>query len=323
MKDCEARHHARLAMRHWGVDTCPTLIKNRENAVFEVRMADGARAALRLHRPGYQSDNSIRSELWWAEALAQAGMQVPVPLRTGAGDVLAPVPEAGRMASLVTWCPGAPMGEGEVPLAGSPARQEALHAALGATLARLHTASDEAELPQGFERPRLDVEALLGDDPLWGRFWENPSLTPQEVTLVQAGRARLRASFERHADGADFGLIHADALRENVMVEGDRVRLIDFDDGAFGFRMYELGVAMTQNWDQPNRRALGAALLRGYGTVRALPEAAATRLEEFTVMRGLASCGWVIGRYAPDHPAMRAYAQRALTILRQSFIPQA
>ncbi len=92
MKDSEALHYAHLAMRHWGVDDFPRLIKNRENAVFETRTADGARAALRLHRPGYQSDNSIRSELWWAEALDQAEMHVPVPLRTLSNDVLAAVP---------------------------------------------------------------------------------------------------------------------------------------------------------------------------------------------------------------------------------------
>ena len=80
MKDVEAREFARAAMRHWGVEDEPRLIKNRENAVFETRTAEGARAALRLHRPGYQSDDSIRSELWWSEALVAAvdhGPQAP------------------------------------------------------------------------------------------------------------------------------------------------------------------------------------------------------------------------------------------------------
>ncbi|MBR9843801.1 MAG: phosphotransferase, partial [Rhodobacteraceae bacterium] len=269
--------------------------------------------ALRLHRPGYQSDAAIRSELWWAEALVAAGMDVPVPVRTKAGDVIADVAQAGRKASIVTWMDGAPMGEGDVPLGGSPERQAALHHALGAELARLHAASDAAVLPDGFERAVLDVDALLGGDPAWGRFWENPALSEGERAVLLETRARLREVIGDHATGGDFGLIHADALRENVMVHEDAVRLIDFDDGAFGFRMYELGVAMSQNWDQSNRAELGAALLEGYGTVRPAPGDAAL-LEAFTVMRGLASCGWVIGRYAPDAPETAGYAARAVAM---------
>lgn len=318
MNDQQALEFSRLAMLHWGVVHAPRLIKNRENAVFETVAPDGAKAALRLHRPGYQSNDSIRSELWWSEALVAAGLDVPVPVRTQSGDVLAEVRQAGRMASLVTWCDGDPLGEGDVALAGSGAQQERLHVALGAELARLHLASDAATLPEGFVRPRLDAAALLGDHPAWGRFWENSALTEPEVALLQAARTRLQKAISHHAaTGGDFGLIHADALRENVMVNKGRVTLIDFDDGVFGFRMYELGVAMSQNWDQPNRRDLGAALLQGYASERPLPADANTLLEAFTVMRGLASCGWVIGRYAPKDPAMRTYAARAVVLAQQ------
>ncbi|WP_243611719.1 phosphotransferase enzyme family protein [Shimia aestuarii] len=316
MKDAEARAYAEAALMHWGIEATPRLIKNRENAVFETVSPEFGRVALRLHRPGYQSDAAIRSELWWAEALVAAGVQVPLPVRTKAEDVIADVPEAGRRASIVTWMDGAPLGEGDVPLDGSPARQAALHHALGAELARLHAASDEATLPEAFERGVLDRSALLGDDPAWGRFWENPALSREERTALLEARERLCEVIGSHEAEGDFGLIHADALRENVMVQGDAVRLIDFDDGVFGFRMYELGVAMSQNWDQPNRADLGAALLEGYGTVRPLPGDAAL-LEAFTVMRGLASCGWVIGRYAPDAPETADYAARAVKMARE------
>ena len=313
MRDEDARAYAKAALRHWGIEAAPRLIKNRENAVFETVSPEYGRAALRLHRPGYQSDAAIRSELWWAEALVSAGMDVPVPVRTKAGDVIADIPEAGRVASLVTWMEGRPMGEGDVPLPGTPEQQAALHHALGVELARLHEASDAAVLPEGFERTVLDTDALLGEAPAWGRFWENPALADTDRDIVLQARAALGEVIGDHVAAGDFGLIHADALRENVMVQGDQVRLIDFDDGAFGFRMYELGVAMSQNWDQPNRAELGAALLTGYGTVRPVPGDAAL-LEAFTVVRGLASCGWVIGRYAPDSPETAGYAARAVTM---------
>lgn len=318
MTDEEALEYAIAALAHWGGGAKPRLIKNRENAVFETVLPCGTRAALRLHRPGYQSNNAIRSELWWAEALVEAGMDVPLPVRTIGGDVLAEVPDAGRVASILCWMAGQPMGEGDQPLPGTAAEQVLLHERLGAELARLHDASDAANLPEAFERPVLDAEALLGDAPLWGRFWDNPTLDIGERELLQAARSKLAALLADHiAAGGDFGLIHADALRENVLVDRDHLRLIDFDDGVFGFRMYELGVAMSQNWDQANRDALGKALLSGYKVVRPLPQDAEALLEPFTVLRGLASCGWVIGRYAPGDPTVRAYAERAITLCRR------
>ncbi len=314
MNDAQAIAYAKAALAAWDVPACtPRLIKNRENAVFEVAGPNGTRAALRLHRPGYQTDAAIRSELVWSQGLAQAAMAVPCPLQTRDGDVIAPVADAGRVASLVTWSEGEPLGEGGVPFSWDTDRQAQLYHALGAELARLHRISDTLSLPDWFERPRLDIDGLLGKAPLWGRFWENAALTREGMTLLQEARNRLQGKLQALSGDADFGLIHADALRENVFVQGDDVSLIDFDDGAFGFRLYDLGVAMSQNWDLPNAAELAAALCEGYG-LDAKPTAL---VPVFTVIRALASCGWCMPRYAPDDPALIAYTKRAVNIAKR------
>lgn len=323
MSDAEILNLARAALTAWDVTSPPRLIKNRENAVFEVTGPQGNRCALRLHRPGYQTDAAIRSELWWSEALVNAGLDVPVPVRTRTGDVIAYIENGaknGRVASLVTWTDGVVLGDGGVPLNWSEAEQEDIYRALGGLLAQLHEASDGATLPSAFERPTLDIDALIGDDPAWGRFWQNPSLTAPEQDLLHETRAAMGVFLVRHVEsGGDFGLIHADALRENVVIDGTTPKLIDFDDGVFGFRLYELGVVMSQNWEETNAADLGAALLAGYGEVRGQSEDAEDAqdsLHAFTVMRCLASCGWVIGRNPDDHPDVRTYAQRALRAAR-------
>ena len=63
------------------------LISNRENAVFEIATPRG-RAALRLHRQGYQDEGAIRSELWWCAALAYKGVAVPAALPSLEGALL-------------------------------------------------------------------------------------------------------------------------------------------------------------------------------------------------------------------------------------------
>ena len=48
----------------------------------------------------------------------------------------------------------------------------------------------------------------------------------------------------RFKPGPGDPLNEKDLVRENVMVDGDKLQLIDFDDGGFGFNLYDL--ATTQ-----------------------------------------------------------------------------
>lgn len=310
MNNQEAIAFAKAALTAWDVPDCtPRLIKNRENAVFEVVAPDGGRAALRLHRPGYQTDEAIRSELLWSQGLDQAGMKLPRPVPAKDGDLISKVAQAGRMASIVTWVEGVPLGDGGIDTEWGAQMQAQLFSTLGAELAQLHRLSDGLDLHDGFERAILDIDGLLGENPNWGRFWENPLLTLPNREMLQDTRRRIRGILESYqAGGADFGLIHADALSENVLTVDDKVTLIDFDDGVYGFRMYELGVAMSQIWDRPHAAKLAAALIEGYGASKE----DARILPIFTVMRALASCGWAISRYDADDPILARYADRAV-----------
>lgn len=310
MNDAQAIAYAKAALVAWNLPDCtPRLIKNRENAVFEVVGPDGGRAALRLHRPGYQTDDAIRSELIWTKELDKAGMQLPRPIPCISGDLISFVSAANRMASIVSWVDGVPLGDNGIAAEWDNNTQTQLFQAVGAELAKLHRLSDQLTLPDNFERANLDINGLLGDDPNWGRFWENPSLSASDKTLLLEAREKLTTLLSASPSGtANYGLIHADALSENVLTLDGAVTLIDFDDGVFGFRMYELGVAMSQVWDRPNAKELATALIKGYG----IEANQAALLPAFTVIRTLASCGWVISRYDADDPVLVGYTRRAI-----------
>ncbi|MFD1808117.1 phosphotransferase enzyme family protein [Gemmobacter lanyuensis] len=154
---------AEEAAAHWGGQITAEL-RNRENAVYAMRLPDGRRAALRLHRLGYQTAAAIRSELWWCGQLAAAGLPIPAPLAP-AGDDPLPALSTGRRASAVRWIDGAPFGEAGVPLAGTRAEQVTRHHALGRLLAQVHDTTDRLTLPADFTRPRWDIEGLVGETP--------------------------------------------------------------------------------------------------------------------------------------------------------------
>ena len=286
------------AAAHWN-GTLTRLLRDRENVVYEMALPQG-RAALRLHRQGYQTADAIASELWWCDTLARAGVRVPAALSSQDGALLVTL-SSGRHASAIAWLEGEALGEAGQPFARPLRDTLELHQALGALLAQLHQTTDRLKLPEAFTRPRWDLEGLVGEVPFWGRFWDHAAATPDQRAALIRARDALR---ERLA--GDQGLIHADVLRENVLVLGGAVSLIDFDDSGFGFRLYDLGTVLSQNLYEPAYPEIRDALMAGYGTTDT------AMVEAFTLARTLASVGWAMPRLRPDHPIHRSHLARAV-----------
>jgi Ser/Thr protein kinase RdoA (MazF antagonist) len=289
---------AEEAAARWGGEV-GRLLRDRENQVLEMRLPTG-KAALRLHRQGYQSPEAIRSELWWCAELAKAGLPVPGAIPALDGTLLVQL-EDGRQASAIAWIEGAALGEADHPFARPLREVLELYHRLGALLARLHQVTDTLTLPPDFTRPRWDRDGLVGEAPFWGRFWDHPAATPDQRHLMIRARDVLR----ERLDGP-VGLIHADVLRENVLVQDRSVSLIDFDDSGFGFRLYDLGTALLQTVRHPEHPLLRDALMAGYGTTDQ------AMVDSFTLARTLASVGWTMPRLAADDPIHRSHLARAM-----------
>lgn len=277
------------ALALWGLAGADCrLVAGRENQVYRVRGETGEHA-LRIKRPGYRQKDELASELAWLAAMDKAGLHVPRPLPSLRGRLLEPL--GNGFVDMVGWLPGTPMGQSRVPL--TLADRAGTFRALGAEIARLHAACDAWEPPQGFRRCRWDMDGLLGEAPVWGRFWENPTLDAGTADLFRQVRQVARDRLGR-AD-QDLGLIHADLVRENVLLDGPLIRLIDFDDGGFGFRAFDLATVLLRTMAEPDYPALKAALIDGYHSRRALD---LTHLDLFIVIRALTYVGWIVPRMA-------------------------
>ena len=293
----------------------PRLIKARENIVYQIWLADGRPAALRLHRPGYQSEGAIRAELDWTAELARLGQPVPPPVAGHDGGWTCTV--ANRVASVVGWRDGAAIGASDRRLDGDAAAQAGLFDRIGQLVGGIHNASDRIGFARAPDRPRWDIDGLLGDAPLWGCFWQNPALTGPEADLINAARASARRWLQGQTPPTgDFGLIHADVLRENVLDGPDGLALIDVDGSGYGFRLYDLGTALVQSLEEPHLPLLARALARGYGAARGTAAPDLQSLTLFTLLRAMASCGWIVTRAHPHDPRQRFYAERALSLAR-------
>ncbi len=90
---------AQFALAAWHLSaTHIELVSHSENIVYRVYADDGARYALRLHRPGYHNLAELNSEQLWTAALAATGIDVPSAIPLPAGDYYAcvDVPETNE-----------------------------------------------------------------------------------------------------------------------------------------------------------------------------------------------------------------------------------
>jgi Ser/Thr protein kinase RdoA (MazF antagonist) len=293
---------ARKAVEAYGIGGAAIeLLKYRENAVFAVRTADGTRSVLRIHRPGYRSDDHIRSELDWMAALARDGIATPAAIRTTSGDVLAVVdcdalPQS-RQCDLLAWVEGRPLGTLEAGVDLDDASLRQAYRTVGEIAARIHEHGRGWSRPAGFTRRPWDAEALVGDNPTFGRFWELEGLDDEQRRVLFAARDRVRRQLTDFGMSSDlYGLTHGDLVPDNLLIGSDGVRIVDFDDCGDSWYGFELTTSVFPLHGSPGFEPARDAYIEGYRMIRPLPPAQLEMMPTFLMARGLSYLGWPAGR---------------------------
>jgi len=267
------------ARAHWALeDAAISLVAVRENRVYRVDL-DNRSAALRLHRPGYRNVRQIHSELMWMDMLAKNNIPVPAPIPATDGTLMATFDTV--TVDCLSWVTGTPQSQTE--------NSTETYYQLGVLLARTHALADNWELPNDFDRPSWD---LIGDQPSWGRFWENPMLTTQQQQFLHDFRVHALTALVDFG-ALDFGLIHADLVPDNVLCQGTQLGLIDFDDGGFGHRLFDLATITHRSRRINGSDEYAQAAIAGYESQHQIKRAA---LSLFEAMRACSYIGWNISR---------------------------
>ncbi|MGN6679284.1 MAG: phosphotransferase enzyme family protein [Streptosporangiaceae bacterium] len=276
---------AMLACGRYGIaaDCRLHLYPLTENWTYRVDAGYGGPVVLRIYRPGNRSPAEIMSELAWMSAIGQQSASlVPAVVATAGGsqvlELVRGTPLDPCYCVMFSYATGSEPAEDEL-VAWFPE--------LGAITARLHRHARGWEPPSWFRRPRWDVSTTLGDRPHWGpwqRFVTDGEELAQLQRLAKVVTVRLRAWGE---SPDRFGLVHADLRLANLLVDADRITVIDFEDCGLSWYLYDLACALTFNEGRPDVRELIALWADGYRQVGPLSAEDEKEIDTFLMLRRL------------------------------------
>lgn len=265
------------------------LINHSENQTFLIDTPAHGRYTLRVHRVGYQSSGSIDSELAWLTALRRdTALAIPEPVPGRDGRLLQSFAtgQGDRLAVLFRHIPGRePTPDGDL---GD------LFMTLGGYAAAMHDHVRHWQRPSAFQRQVWQAATILDADGAWGDWRIAPGVTPANRPVLDQLEAVLWQRLAAYGTGPDrYGLIHADMRLGNLLVDGDRVTLIDFDDCGFCWFTYDFAAAISFHETHATVPALRSAWLEGYQAVRVLTDADIAAMDSMVMLRRMALLAWI------------------------------
>lgn len=294
---------ASKALACWNIkDAELALIKYRENAVYKVSdRSSKVCYALRVHRYGYHNDDELLSELAWMETINESGISTPEVIPGSDGELVQVVSFDGvpepRQCDLLDWVEGEALGTIEDHRESDRESLVADFRTVGQLAAKLHNHSEQNGPPVGFTRHAWDEEGCCGDDPFWGRYWELAALTHEQRELLLTAAKQLRHDLIEFGKGRDrYGLIHADFAPENILVAGDKIHLIDFDDCGYGWYLFDLATPLFWHLGEDHFDAVFESIVAGYREGRGLPDEQVEKMGAFLLARGYTYLGWLLTR---------------------------
>ncbi len=244
-----------------------------ENTNQLVTTSSSERYLLRQHRAASRSLAMLESEMIWLNHLHQSGLEVQRPVSLLAENFICSS-DLERF-SLLSWI------DGEVLESINQTQAEAV----GVLMARFHSVARDFTPPAGFERLLYDSQYLEDTlSELRAIDWLQP-----DMALFEQSMARAKQAFDE--PNIPWCLIHADLHPGNMVWQGVKVAMIDFDRCGFGPVSYD--IATTFGYLETETRD---AFLRGYEMVLPLPEGFPEKRKLFTIAEWLTNLAFLAAR---------------------------
>ena len=267
------------------------LINLSENATFQVRYGVVTKI-LRINRLGYHSRDAILSEIAWIEALQSDNIINTADILRGKNaEKLQCYDDAITCQKyhmlLFEFLAGHHLDEHQ------DLTKNFYH--LGNITAKLHLHSQKFthKLPSFFTRLDWDFDGMIGTNPHWGA-WQDMVNNNASIKLLTRATEKIKDKLYHYGQSADnYGLIHADLRLANFLIDGDNLKILDFDDCGFSWFLYDIGAAFSFIENHPEKAEMIEAWLAGYQKIRKLMPDDIAMIPCFIMLRKMVLLGWI------------------------------
>lgn len=261
-------------------------LNSYENRVYQIGIEDDKPVVAKFYRPGRWDDRSIHEEHQFSVDLAAQEIPVVPPINLD-GNTLKHV---GDYRLAVFECRG-----GRAP----DLDNYELLTQLGRLVARIHL---EGERTRFEFRPSIDIESY-GVQSI-DYLLENDFIPEQNCeayeTIVELVLDGVEACFERSGNTREIRL-HGDFHPGNVLVNEDRLHIVDLDDCRHGPAVQDLWMFLSGDREEQTPQL--EALLNGYQSFRRFDARELHLIEALRSLRIMHYAAWLARRW--EDPAFK------------------
>lgn len=261
-------------------------LNSYENRVYQVGIEDSAPVVAKFYRPDRWSDAAIVEEHDFSIELSDAELPVVAPTRI-AGRTLH---HSGPFRFSIFTCHG-----GRAP----DLDNFDLLRQLGRLVARIHLIGETREFAH---RPAIDMESygVASCDYLLQQDFIPEELHPAYKSIADHVFRSIEGCYARAGEAHQLRL-HADFHPGNVLVNGERLHIVDLDDTRRGPAIQDLWMFLSG--DQDEQAPQLDALLSGYEEFRVFDARELHLIEALRSLRIMHYAAWIARRW--EDPAFK------------------
>lgn len=274
------------------------LLKYSENLTYLLFAEDMEKSyVLRVFRPGYHVLEEMNGELIWINQIIQ---DTDVLTAKTYLDVEQSFVSEIHLTSGSLYCALFEFIEGQS-IRGLNKEQTVFYLKkIGQMMAKLHFQVMAWEESANLKRFSWDIDDLIGPKARWGHFSLLTELPREYMLVFSKAEEVIRRRIERFGkEKTHYGLIHDDISINNILVQGELLYLLDFDDCGFGYFLYDLPCAVLEDFGE-ELEWKWSALLEGYEQIRPMTLEEKEELPTFLLLKKIVRLGWIATRKGND-----------------------
>lgn len=269
------------------------LFYQSENTTYMVKnLVTGVKTVLRICEPGYHTKEELEGETEFIRAIRQySDIKVPEPIKGIDGDYVQAIKPNEQEEY---YCVMFSFINGQTPKQENIEQLGEYYYKLGQVTAKMHKATIESGISNRACRPVWTPEKLFGEHATLGNYRKCQEFSLEDIEMFNKAETLIKKRLKAYGKTKEnYGLVHSDCRLANLMMDGDEISVIDFDDSGYCWYLNDYGSAFSFIENDENVPMLSDNWVRGYETIRKLSDKDKNEFDTFILIRRLLLQGFL------------------------------